>query len=306
VILKLIAVVTMVAGMAGQQVPVFRTSRRVVSVHASVKQGNQPVVGLTPADFRLWDSGVAQEVTEVTYEEVPIDVTLFVDNSGSTFSEHGQFEKDIRGIAALLRPLDRLRVVAFALDVRVILDWTGPGAPIAVPPLSRAFSPVYDGVFLSMLHRPDPGRRHLIVAMTDGLDTGGVVRPDTIDALANRTDGVMHVLRVVSGGGAGPSRGALSAGAINEDQDGPARLKRAAEFTGGVAHEPLFRLNAVEYFKKAFDDFRTSYILRYTPVGVPLNGLRPIKVEVPGRGRLEIRHRQGYFGGPGTLDPGLR
>ena len=58
----------------------------------------------------------------------------------------------------------------------------------------HCFEWVYDGLYLSMLHRPDPGRRHLIVAMTDGMDAGGIVGLGTIDELAIRTDGVVHVL----------------------------------------------------------------------------------------------------------------
>jgi hypothetical protein len=67
----------------------------------------------------------------------------------------------------------------------------------------------------------------------------------------------------------------------------------------------MFRINVVDVFKKAFDDFRQSYILHFSPTGVPESGWHPLKVEVTRPGRLTLRHRQGYFGG-GDAPPGTR
>jgi hypothetical protein len=292
---KLTLALVLVSGLAPQQTT-FRATGRVVFVHTSVKSGNVPLAGLAAADFRLWDSGVEQQVTGVAFEEVPIDVTLFVDNSGSTFGSHEQFNRDIRAIGSLLRPVDRVRVVAFDRDVRVVMDWTSPGRPAQFPMVGLArLSSVYDGLYLSMLHSPPIGRRHLIVAMTDGVDYGSVVRSREVEDLAGRTDGVLHLLSVMSRPVAGGT-GAPSVAGTFGDPDGPQRLERSAQRTGGVAHSTIFSVNVVEFFKKAFDDFRSSYILRYTPAGVPPSGWHSIKVEVKRPGRLAVRHRQGYFG----------
>ena len=75
------------------------------------------------------------------------------------------------------------------------------------------------------------------------------------------------------------------------------RLVRAAERTGGVAHSPMFGFNVVQFFTKAFNDFRTSYIIQYAPAGVPVAPWHPIKIEVKRPGRLSVRHRQGYLVG---------
>lgn len=295
---RLALAITVVSGLLSQQAPVFRASGRVVFVPVSVTSGNKPVAGLTAADFEIADAGVRQEVNEITFEEVPIDVTLFVDNSASTFGSHEQFNRDIRAIAALLRPVDRVRVVAFGLDVRVVMDWTEPGRRIDVPTIGLArLSSVYDGLYLSMLHRPPLGRRHLIVAMTDGEDFGSVIRSQSVEDLAGRTEGVLHLLLVTSRPGLQTRTMAPGVGGTPPDLDGPEHLQRAAERSGGVAHSLVFSINVAELFKKAFDDFRSSYVLSYIPAGVPQHGWHDITVAVKRPGRLAVRHRQGYFEG---------
>jgi hypothetical protein len=81
------------------------------------------------------------------------------------------------------------------------------------------------------------------------------------------------------------------------DLDGPLHLQRAAERSGGVAYSLVFSINVADLFKKAFDDFRSSYVLSYTPSGVPGSGWHDIKVGVKRPGRFAVRHRQGYFEG---------
>jgi hypothetical protein len=150
-----------------------------------------------------------------------------------------------------------------------------------------------------MLHRPDPDRRHLIVAMTDGVDYGSVVRSGEIEDLAGRTEGVMHLL-IVTTGSSGRTSAAPGVAGTMPDDGAVFRLASAAQRTGGVSHSPMFGFNVVEFFTRAFNDFRTSYILQYAPTGVPPAPWHPIKVEVKRPGRLSVRHRQGYLVGSGV------
>ena len=83
-------VALMAASLAGQApqtgkepAPVFRASADVVSVDAAVQRDRRPVVGLKPADFEILDNGVSQEISDVSYERLPIDVTLLLDVSAS-------------------------------------------------------------------------------------------------------------------------------------------------------------------------------------------------------------------------------
>jgi hypothetical protein len=57
----------------------------------------------------------------VTYEVMPIDVTLVVDISGSTTSIAGRIRHDTNRILGFLRPIDRVRVLTIDTTVHEIL-----------------------------------------------------------------------------------------------------------------------------------------------------------------------------------------
>ena len=88
--------------------PVFRAGADVVSVEASVRRERRPVIGLTAADFELLDNGVPQEITDVNYEKLPIDVTVLLDVSasvtGSALDELRRSLRQLRSRSRRARP----------------------------------------------------------------------------------------------------------------------------------------------------------------------------------------------------------
>ena len=77
----------------------------------SVKRGNNVVANLKAADFVLTDNGVPQTVEAVSIESVPIDVTLFLDTSGSTAGKLDEMQHDVQTVLQLLRSGDRFRLL---------------------------------------------------------------------------------------------------------------------------------------------------------------------------------------------------
>src|SRR6187401_752985 len=80
--------------------PVFRSVSTLVSLSVSVKRGGRIVAGLTPEDFTVLDEGVRQEVSRLTFEEVPIDTTVIVDTSGSTKDAWQRIRRDAERIVS--------------------------------------------------------------------------------------------------------------------------------------------------------------------------------------------------------------
>ena len=48
-------------------------------------------------------------------------------------------------------------------------------------------------------------------------------------------------------------------------------------------------------FKRVLDEFRSTYVLHYTPTGVAAGGFHPLTVSVKGRDGLTVKARRGYF-----------
>ena len=284
----------------------FRSAVSLISIDVSVKAGNLPVAGLTAGDFVVLDNGVPQSVEAVAIEAIPIDATLFLDTSPSIVGAQPDLKADIAKIAALLRSADRLRLLIFDDQIRDVFGWRPAGTLDVAAVMHRVgtgeISAVYDGLSLGMMHRPDPDRRHLIIAMTDGRDSGSVNTSAHVLEIARRAESVLHLV-IVSANSNGISRNApggwLTFWPSLPDIDGDANLETAAELTGGRVHGgpgPGQRVNTVKAFKAAFDDFRQSYVLRYELKGVPRQGWHDVDVKVKKPGRFAVRARRGYFG----------
>src|SRR5262245_21443384 len=105
------------------QQPTFRSTAAMVSASVSVKRGNAVVANLKAADFGLTDSGVPQKIEAVSIESVPIDVTLFLDTSGSTSGKLDEMKQDVQSILQLLRAGDRFRLLTIGDTVEMPVAW---------------------------------------------------------------------------------------------------------------------------------------------------------------------------------------
>ena len=110
------------APISGQQAT-FRSTTAMVSVSVSVKRGNAIVANLEASDFTLTDNGVRQTVEAVSMESVPVDVTLFLDTSGSTAGKLDEMQHDVQSILQLLRSGDRFRLLTIGDTVNQVVPW---------------------------------------------------------------------------------------------------------------------------------------------------------------------------------------
>ena len=276
----------------------FRSTTALVSVNVSVKRGNRVVANLKAADFTLTDNGVPQRVDSVAIESVPIDATLFLDTSGSTSGKLDEMRHDVQAILQLLRPGDRFRLLTIGDAVDPAVPWVSAGtkAQVSIAAVG-GISLIHDALMFALAHRPEPGRRHLVVGMTDRRDCGSVVPAALLLDVAGRSDAVMHLVDYSGSGGDAHYR--VRTCSPQATPVGERMIREAAERTGGQLHEQsrFFRASSIaRAFKSIFDDFRQSYVLQYSPSGVKGPGWHAIAVTVPSAKDATIRSRQGYYG----------
>jgi VWFA-related protein len=278
----------------------FRSTTALVSVSVSVKRGNAVVANLKAADFVLTDDGVPQTVEAVSIESIPLDVTLFLDTSGSTAGKLDEMQHDVQSVLQLLRPGDRFRLLTIGDAVSPAVPWVEAGAkvPLTIEAVG-GISLIHDALMFALVHRPETGRRHLIVGMTDRRDCGSVIPAALLLDVAGRSDAVMHLVDYEGGGGDSHYR--VRGCSPQAGPGGDGILSQAAERTGGQQHDQsrFFRASSIaRTFKSILDDFRQSYMLRYAPSGVKGAGWHSIAVGVPAAKNATVRARQGYYGGP--------
>jgi VWFA-related protein len=280
---------------AQQPSPVFRTGADVVSVDASVQHERKPVTGLTAADFELLDNGVAQEVTDVAYEKLPIDVTLLLDVSASvTGSALDELRRALRQVRADLGPADRLRLLTFNMSIRRLMDFSPPATDMdqTLNALRGAgSSAVFDGLAVALTTSDAPGRRRLLVLFSDGQDSSSISGPDELLDVARRSTPTIAIIL----GSPLPDRpasivrtsSALATATVTTLTD------RLAAETGGIATTVKPGENLTSKFRRMVQDFRSSYVLYFTPKGVERSGAHSLEVRVKRPG-VEVRARRGY------------
>jgi VWFA-related protein len=268
------------------QAPVFRTHLDLVTVDVSVTRRGAPVQGLRAEDFVVTDNGVPQTVTTAAREPMPIDLTLVVDMSGSVRGPLlGSLRRAVDAVVGRLSHEDEVRVVRF--DHRLAIDAMAPLAARR-PPGTALGSPhghtsIFDALSMALITEPRPNRRELTIVFSDGEDTLSIVTDATLVEVARRANGAVFVVSVTD---------SLTRRHANE-----AVLRQITELTGGRL-ALLRRDQAVDRsFLEAFDDFRTSYVLRYEATGVDRPGWHDLRVSVRGRSDVVVRARSGYFGG---------
>lgn len=281
---------------AQQQPPVFRASADVVTVDAAVQRDRRPVTGLKPADFELLDNGVPQEISDVAYERLPIDVTLVLDVSasvsGSVLEELG---RALRQVRADLLPSDRLRLLIFNMSVRRLVDFSQPAANIdgALASVRGAgSSAVFDSLAVALSTFDAPGRRRLVVLFTDGQDSSSISDAETLLEVARRTTPTVAVIlgtpnaeRPASLLRTSSSVSTLSVGALSD---------RLALETGGMVAPLKPGENLTSKFRRMLQEFRSSYVLYFTPRGVERSGAHTLEVRVKRPG-VDVRARRGYI-----------
>ena len=281
--------------MAQQQSPVFRASADVVTVDAAVQRDRRPVTGLKPADFELLDNGVPQEISDVAYERLPIDVTLVLDVSasvsGSVLEELG---RALRQVRADLLPSDRLRLLIFNMSVRRLVDFSQPAANIDEALASvrgGGSSAVFDSLAVALSTFDAPGRRRLVVLFTDGQDSSSISDAETLLEVARRTTPTVAIIlgtpnaeRPASLLRTSSTVSTLSVGALSD---------RLALETGGMVAPLKPGENLTSKFRRMLQEFRSSYVLYFTPRGVERSGAHTLEVRVKRPG-VDVRARRGY------------
>jgi VWFA-related protein len=296
---------------AAQQ-PTFRASADAVRVDVSVRRNGRPQSGLTAGDFEITDNGVVQQITDLSFETAAIDVTVALDLSRSVAGL--ALERLRRGIDQLgnrLRAGDRLKLVTFNMRIRRLVDFSDPrgASDAALEGAAAGGGTSLLDALVVLLSSPAPlDRRQLIIVFSDGSDTTSVTEPADVMGVAARTsatvtfvqpgsEAVLRTAPTADRAGPAPQPGASaypSSVVLNQAPgQAPAIYRALAVETGGQILQSGYQ-NLSGAFTQLLDQFRSSYVLHYTPSGVSSTGFHTLAVKVKRDGTFDVRARRGY------------
>lgn len=276
------------------------------------------VSNLTRKDFRVYEDGVEQPLSDLSLRQVPVDVALIVDASSSVAGNLDDFRNAAEGFAKHLATDDRVSLIQFDDRVVLLQDWTG-----SLVQLRRALRRIVPGMFTrfhdAMLlasrdQAPRANARHAIIVLTDGIDSG---RGTTFGAALRAALQSQTTVYVVSNTEIERARkqdelnsllsGTDSAVKFNQLRiddlrlglaaltDSERNLEQLTSATGGRLYRPATFNDLERTYAEVADELRHQYTLYYSPLNTKRNGqFRRVRAETTNPTH-QVTARIGYY-----------
>jgi VWFA-related protein len=276
------------------------------------------VGNLKRQDFRVFEDGVEQPLSDMSLRQVPVDVALIVDASSSVAGNLDDFRAAAEGFATHLATEDRVSLIQFDDRVVLLQDWTG-----SMIQLRRALKRIVPGMFTrfhdAMLlaardQAPRKDARHAIIVLTDGIDSG---RGATFSAALRAALQSQTTIYVVSNTEIERARkqaelATLSAGSdasVRFNQlriddlrlglaalsDSERNLEELTTATGGRLYRPVSFKDLERTYAEVAEELSHQYTLYYSPLNTQRNGqFRRVSVETTNPA-LQVSARVGYY-----------
>lgn len=182
-----------------QEKTLFRSGVQTVVLHATVRSADGRLApDLTSEDFEIRDEGQPVKISVFSNDPQPITVALLLDMSGSMIGHFLRVREATRFFVEAIQPGDRVAIGTFGDEVAISPLLTGDKAVlnqvISYELWPGGGTPLWNAICEGMrVLKKEPGRR-VILALTDGADTGGLPglkgdRGDARDGVEN--DGFM-------------------------------------------------------------------------------------------------------------------
>jgi Ca-activated chloride channel family protein len=282
----------------------LRLDVKLVSVFVNVTDPKGAIVGgLTREDFAVSEDGRPQTIAVFERQsELPLNLTLAIDTSGSVFKDRA-IETDAarRFVHAMMRPQDQMSLIQFATTVRELTPFTNKVSLIdrGLDRLHGDYATaLYDAIYAGSDELGKKEGRKVLVLVSDGGDTvHGTTYAEALEEALRNEVMIYSIIDVPIEASAG------------RDIGGEHALITLSEQTGGKSYY-VTEGGLDKAFSRVSEDLRTQYLLGYYPHHQePGRVFHRLQVTIPraAASAFSIRHKTGYYGdspvkGPGTRD----
>lgn len=270
----------------------IRVDVEMVILHATAQDHKHALVsGLDKDNFQVYEDGVLQPIKNFSHEDIPVTVGLVIDNSGSMGPKRTDVIAAALAFARSSNPQDQIFVVNFNERVSFGLPdntpFTDQVAQLEVA-LSRiraqGETALYDALAAALEHLRMGNRdKKVLIIISDGGDNASKHKLTEIVTMVGQPDAIIYTIGIFD----------------EQDPDrNPVVLKRLAKDTGGEAFLPESLKDVAPICEKIAHDIRNQYTISYAPTNRKRDGtyrVIEVRASAPGRGRLSVRTRTGYF-----------
>lgn len=301
---------------ASQEEEIIVDTNLVTTPVTVLDRNGRFIPGLKKKDFKIFENGVQQAVTHFQSEETPFTVILMIDISPST-----RYSIDDIRFAAVtfvnqLRPEDKVMVVNFDRQVRVMTEPTNDKKALFTAIYRSQFgsgTSLYEAVdaAVNMDFVQSPGRKAVVI-FTDGVDTTSrsatyestIAAVEEVDALVYPIRYDTQVRNSQNSQIAVYPQGNLPPGMLAQLGRGQTEMEYAlgkeylntiATNSGGRIFEASSMGDLDSVFKGVADELRQQYSVGYYPDDTGKPGDRKkIKIEVVNKPKVVVRSKTTY------------
>jgi VWFA-related protein len=280
---------------------VIRMDINLVNLNVSVYSDRQKsfVSSLEQQDFTVFEDEHEQTVSFFANTDVPFDLVLLLDLSGSTSAKRELIRKTTRHFIELARPSDRVAIVSFSDMTHVIVPLVGDRKKLLdnisnIEGTGRSnVWQALDFTLKQIVGAKTTARRRAVVLMSDGADSQligfgrGIEFSDLLEAIRQSEALVIPIYLDTEG------HDPLSKRVYRTARDTLAML---AEVSGGLYYKArrIEDLNGV--YPQVIADLGKVYSLGYKPTnGVRDGSWRRVQVQIRNRPDLIVRTKRGYY-----------
>jgi VWFA-related protein len=293
-------------GQTVEEDDVIRVDTNLVNLNVSVYSTKlrTNVSTLEQKDFVVTEDGRPETISFFGSTDVPFDLVLLLDLSGSTSGKRDLIRKSTQRFIEAARPSDRLAIVTFADSPTVVSPLTEDRNQLlkSVKKIEGdGGSNIWEALkfTLDQVVGPKTGsRRRAVVLMTDGIDSSLNGLIDSRVSFADLVETVRHndtliIPICIDTEYSGAGRGNFGKKMLENARKS---LQLLADEGGGLFYKArkIEDLNGV--YAQVIEDLGKVYSLGYKPTNEKRDGSwRGVKIEIPNQPDLKARARPGYY-----------
>jgi VWFA-related protein len=298
-------------GQAVEEDEVVRIVTNLVSLNVSVYSNTLKThIGtLGQKDFSVSEDGQEQPITYFATTDVPFDLVLLIDLSGSTARKRKLIRESTQRFIQATRPSDRVAIVTFSTTTNVVSPLTGDRAALVASSNliddEVGGSHVWDALKFTLdnvIGAKTLERRRSVVFMTDGVDNalpggpmrgtrGSIISFSDLLEVVRRNDTLIIPIYL-------DTEKDEYSNAFTERRYENARktLALLADESGGLYYKAKKIEDLEGVYGQVIEDLGKVYSLGYKPTNDKRDGRwRTVKIQLRNLPDLSVRTRPGYY-----------
>ncbi len=258
------------------------TSTNLVNVNVGVVDVNgDPIGQLQKDNFRIYDDGTQQPITNFSAVQAPVTVCMLVEFSNEWWPLLYQALESSYQFLNFMRRDDWVAVVSFDLRPHILTDFTQNRGQVSAALHQLVFpgfseDNLYDALAFTIDRMKDIQGRKAILAIVSGRDTMSKLDYDEMLKIAKASTTPIYALSILEWVAVRMPNGYN----INYWQDRNS-LTYISKYSGGMAYFPRFEGELPDDYRQIANQLRSEYSLGFMPTDPGTSGqYHKLKVEL--------------------------